>query len=98
MAHGTWLRSLGECAQSRREVMCSVLLLSWLSCATHSCRKGYLDLFWNHILHFRRNEVIESSFIPTLLHVCFLVGEDNSAGDAFVMFTVVFWGPALPNV
>lgn len=39
---------------------------------------------------FRRNKVVENVFVPTLLYACFLVGDSNSIGDAFMMHIVVF--------
>lgn len=60
--------------------------------------KWYPRFLPESLLAFRRNKVVENVFAPTLLHMGFLVGDDNSIGDAFMMCVVVFSGSALPGV
>lgn len=100
----TWLRSLGQCIP-RAEVKGGYVERA-LQCAS-----AFLDTLW--CTQMQVSGTLITPGIPFYtqmswgggkelhshpVHVCFLMGEDHSAGDAFVMFTVVFLGPALPNV
>lgn len=60
--------------------------------------KWYPQSLLESLLTFRINKVVENIFVPTLLHACFLVEDDNSTGDAFMMCVAVFSGPVLPDV
>lgn len=52
--------------------------------------KWYPQSLLESLLTFRINKVVENIFVPTLLHACFLVEDDNSTGDAFMMRVEVF--------
>lgn len=65
-------------------------ILCHLSVTQIAAGKWYTQSLLESFLTFRRNKVVKNIFVPTLLHDCFLVGDDNSICDAFVMCIVVF--------
>lgn len=100
MAHFTWWVFFPFRAEDSlfREGSAECFLLCQYSVTQIAAGKWYPQFLLESLLTFRRNKVVENVFAPTLLHVGFLVGDDNSIGDAFMMCVVVFSGPALPDV
>lgn len=95
--YNSWLSSLGGCfflselkiVYLERGVQSAFCFVRY-SVTQIAAGKWYPQSLLESLLTFQRNKVVENIFVPSLLRACFLVGDDNSTGDTFMMCVVVF--------